>query len=89
MLVSSSNFQSGAIQYASKHGIALIQLTDADSIYETRSAFSVNNSFCTIKQKKTISYIGIMQTGDDSKVVCSYLNNTELKIKDFLVDTNT
>ena len=89
ILVSSSNFQSGAIEYASKHGIALIQLTDADSIYETRSSFPINDSFCSIKKKKTSSYIGVMQTGDDSKVFCSYLYNTESKIKDFLVDVNT
>lgn len=88
VLVSSSNFQSGAIQYASKHGIALIQLTDVDSIYETRSAFSMNNSFGPTKHKKTSSYIGVMQTSDDSKVVCLYLNNTESKLKEFLVDTN-
>ena len=88
VLVSSSNFQSGAVQYATKHGIALIQLTDADSIYETRSTFFKKNSFGPIK-KKTSSYVGVMQTGDASKVFCSYLNNTESEIKEFLVDTNT
>ena len=89
VLISSSNFQSGAVRYATKHGIALIQLTDVDSIYETRSSFSVQNNFNTINQKKTNSYVGIMQTGDDSKVFCSYLNNTESKLKRFLIDKNT
>lgn len=89
VLVSTSNFQSGAVQYATKHGIALIQLTETDSIYETRAVFSVQNSFSSIKQKKTNSYVGVMQTGDDSKVFCAYLNNTESKIKEFLVNTNT
>ncbi len=89
IMVSSSNFQSGAVQYASKHGIALIQLTDADCVYKTRSAFSMQNNFGFIKQKKMSSYVGIMQTGDDRKVYCTYLNNTESKIKDFLVNTNT
>lgn len=87
VLVSSSNFQSGAVQYASKHGIALIQLTDADSIYETRSAFS-EHSFDSLKKKKTGAYVGVMQTGDDSKVICSYLNNTESIFKNFVVNTD-
>lgn len=89
VLVSSSNFQSGAIQYASKHGIALIQLTDTDSIYETRSAFSVYSGSSSIKQKKPSSYVGVMQTGDDSKVFCLYLDNTKSTIKEFLVGKNT
>lgn len=48
----------------------------------------MNNSFDPTKQKKASSYIGVMQTSDDSKVVCLYLNNTESKLKEFLVDTN-
>jgi len=85
VLVSSSNFQSGAIQYASKHGIALIQLTDVDSIYETRAAFISNNGFGPVKQQKMRSCVGIMQMGNASKVSCSYLNNRETELKDFLL----
>lgn len=85
VLVSSSNFQSGAIQYASKHGIALIQLTDADSIYETRSDFAEKGGAFATQKKKTSSYIGVMQVGDEHIVDCLYLSNTELKVRDFLI----
>ena len=61
VLVSSSNFQSGAVQYASKHGIALIQLTDANSIYATRTGFKETSSNFAMQKKKAASYIGVMQ----------------------------
>lgn len=85
VLVSSSNFQSGAVQYASKHGIALIQLTDADSIYATRSGFKERSSFFALPKKKAGSYIGVMQIGDEHIVKCLYLNNTELSLRNFLI----
>lgn len=88
ILISSSNFQSGAIQYAQKHSIALVQLTDSDSIYKTRSAFDVQNDLFDVSHKDKNSYVGVMQTGDEQKVYCSYLSNTELSIKSFLIDTN-
>ncbi|WP_347490454.1 restriction endonuclease [Desulfoscipio sp. XC116] len=85
VLVSSSNFQSGAVQYASKHGVALIQLTDADSIYETRSDFTEKSGAFATQKKKTSSYIGVMQVGDEHIVNCLYLSNTELNVRDFLI----
>lgn len=85
ILVSTSNFQSGAIQYASKYGIALIQLTDEDNIYETRAGFTGIMSPFSTKKTKAISYIGVMQIGDDKTVNCRYLSNTELCVKDFLL----
>lgn len=85
VLVSSSNFQSGAVQYASKHSIALIQLTDADSIYETRSDFTEKGRAFATQKKRANSYIGVMQVGDEHIVKCLRLSNTELNIRDFLI----
>lgn len=88
VLVSSSNFQSGAIQFASKHGIALIQLTESENRYETRSEFSLQDCLDLKKYKKVSSYVGVMQVSDDNKVYCSYLNNAESKIEEFIIGTN-
>lgn len=85
LLVSSSNFQSGAVQYASKHGIALIQLTNSDSIYATRSGFKETSSTFAIQKKKADSYIGVMQLGNEQIVKCLYLSNTELAVRNFLI----
>ena len=38
ILVSSSGFQKGAIEYATKHGIALIRLMNGSLTYQTKSA---------------------------------------------------
>jgi len=37
ILVSTSRFQAGAVQYALSHGIALVKVTEGRFIYETRS----------------------------------------------------
>lgn len=86
ILVSSSNFQSGAVQYATKHGIALIQLTNTDSIYVTRSHIAQKSSILTERGEKANSYIGVMQIGDEYNVKCLYLNDTELGIRNFLIE---
>lgn len=39
MLFSTSGFQSGAIEYAAKHGIALVHLVDGKMSYSTRSMY--------------------------------------------------
>lgn len=39
MIFTTSGFQSGAVEYATIHGIALIQLVDGKSTYRTRSMF--------------------------------------------------
>ncbi len=85
VLVSSSNFQSGAIQYASKHGVALIQLTDANNIYEIRDGFTEKGFGFVTQKKKASSYIGVMQIGDEHNIKCLYLSNTELSVRDFIV----
>lgn len=38
MLFSTAGFQSGAIEYAGAHGIALVRLADGESVWMTRSA---------------------------------------------------
>lgn len=86
VLISSSNFQSGALQFASKHGIALIQLTDSDSLYETRSGFNGQNNPFSLPKKKLNSYVGVMQIGDEYNVSYSYLSNNKLILKEFLFD---
>lgn len=85
VLVSFSNFQSGAVQYVSKHGIALIQLTDADSIYATQSGFKETSSVFALQKKKADFYIGVMQIGDEHIVKCLFLSKTELSLGNFLI----
>lgn len=42
MLFTTSGFQSGAIKYATVHGIALVSIIDGAATYQTRSAFPVD-----------------------------------------------
>jgi len=39
ILFATTSFQSGAIKYATEHGIALVSIVDGDANYETRSAY--------------------------------------------------
>ena len=39
ILFATTGFQSGAIKYATEHGIALVSLVDGDANYETRSVY--------------------------------------------------
>lgn len=41
MLFTTTGFQSGAIKYATAHGIALVSIIDGVATYETRSAYPV------------------------------------------------
>gem|GEM_PF-676621 len=84
ILISSSNFQSGAIEYASKHGIALIQLTDAGEQYVKRSGFNVIMNSHQIPYNDGCQYIGVMQSSTGSGITCSYLSRTNLAIKEYL-----
>ncbi|MBC8997830.1 restriction endonuclease [Pseudomonas sp. N40(2020)] len=42
MLFTTSGFQSGAIKYATAHGIALVSIVDGAATYHTRSAIAVD-----------------------------------------------
>lgn len=44
MIFSTSAFQQGAIEFAIKHGIALVRLKEGIFSYETRSLFNENNA---------------------------------------------
>ncbi|MBI6873436.1 restriction endonuclease [Clostridium aciditolerans] len=84
ILISSSNFQSGAIEYASKHGIALIQLTDAGEQYVKRSQFNVITNSHQIPYNNGCPYIGVMQSSTGIGINCSYLSRTNLSLKAYL-----
>lgn len=85
ILVSSSNFQSGAITYATQHGIALIQLTEAGSQYGTRSMFNTVVAHQHIPYNDGFAYIGVKQTSPKEGITqCSYLSRTNLSLKEFL-----
>lgn len=45
ILISTSGFQSGALQYARKHGIALLQIFDKHVIHIQNSMYSINPSY--------------------------------------------
>ena len=85
ILISSSNFQSGAITYATQHGIALIQLTEAGSEYHTRSMLDMpsERNYSTYCDEK--KYIGVMQTSiKDGLIHCYYLSDSDFCLRNFL-----
>ncbi|WP_027398702.1 restriction endonuclease [Anaerovorax odorimutans] len=84
ILISSSNFQSGAIKYASKHGIALIQLTDAGEQYAMRAQLNVIMNDHRIPYNDGYPYIGVMQSSTGVGINCSYLSSKNLSLKKYL-----
>ena len=55
ILISTSTFQQGALQFAKKHGIALIQIVEKSAIYHTRmlnsSHTEFDNQYCFLMQE--------------------------------------
>lgn len=85
ILVSSSNFQSGAITYATQHGIALVQLTESGNQYETKSMYNTIVSNCHIPCNSSLPYIGVSQTSPKEGITqCSYLSINNLVLRKFL-----
>lgn len=85
VLISTSNFQIGAIKYAKEHGIALIQIVEADLTYEIRTKPNV----IMMDAHKSLynngqPYIGIMQIGSDCGFYCKYLRNGNNNLREFL-----
>ena len=85
ILISTSNFQIGAIKYAKEHGIALIQIVEADLTYEIRTKPNV----IMMDAHKSLynngqPYIGIMQIGSDCGFYCKYLRNGNTNLREFL-----
>ncbi len=86
ILISTSNFQIGAINYAKEHGIALIQLVESGLTYEMRNRENIimmNECRSLCRSKKT--YIGIMQIGHGHKICCEYLKRDNNFLKEFLI----
>ena len=84
VLISSSNFQSGAIKYATQHGIALIQLTEAGSEYYTRDMFNTVVANHRIPYNDGIPYIGVLQKSPDVGIQCLYLSYRNKALQEFL-----
>lgn len=85
ILISTSNFQSGAIKYATEHGIALVQIIDSETSIELR------DRYCVIQNRPNlynhgIPYIGVMQVSVDSGISCKYLREFNDSLKEFLLD---
>jgi restriction system protein len=85
ILILTSNFQIGAIKYAKEHGIALIQIVEADLTYEIRTKPNV----IMMDAHKSLynngqPYIGIMQIGSDCGFYCKYLRNGNTNLREFL-----
>lgn len=87
ILISTSSFQSGAIKFAKEHGIALIQIVEADLTYEIRTKTNViMMDACKSLYNNGQPYIGIMQIGSESGFYCKYLRNGDTNLRDFLVE---
>ena len=85
ILVSSSNFQSGAITYATQHGIALVQLTESGNQIYSRDLYNTIVSHQYMPQNGGLPYIGVKQTSTkEGMTQCTYLSKTNLALRDFL-----
>lgn len=88
IVISTSNFQSGAIKYAQAHGIALIQLTEIGNNYYTRSEMNVIMNHPYMPRSESFPYIGILQQKSEngSGIRCSYLSRRVTKLKEYLLE---
>ena len=87
VLIATSNFQAGAIKYAKEHGIALIQIVEADLTYEIRTKPNViMMNACKSLYNNGKPYIGIMQIGRNCGFYCKYLRNGDNNLRDFLIE---
>jgi restriction system protein len=67
MLFSTSTFQRGAVEYASTHGIALVQVVNGESTYNTRAGDGVRHKpppWANIPK-----YVGWLLTTEDGKAI--------------------
>lgn len=83
IFVSTSNYQSGAIKYAKEHGIALIQLTDADTQYQARGRYGVILAHPNL-HNRGLPYIGVMQTTGEIGIYCQFLRDNSFPLRKFL-----
>lgn len=83
ILISTSNFQSGAIKYATEHGIALIQITNAETITEVRGHYRIILNRPDLYNDGN-PYIAVMQSSTGSGISCKYLRHYSNALKEFL-----
>lgn len=73
VIISTSNFQKGAIDFASVHGIALIQLTEANTNFETRSMKVIMMS-AGDRYNYGEKFVGTLQRQlEKGRISCKYL----------------
>lgn len=84
ILISTSNFQSGAIEYAKVHGIALIQLTEASVNFETRDKMNVIMQHGRTPYNYGKPYTGVMISKGTVGISCSYLSRSNTSLEDFI-----
>ena len=85
ILISTSNFQSGAVDYAKKHGIALIQLTDTKSDYQVRHMPSIMVASNNKPYNYGKPYCGVLiGYKGKSTFTCSYLSRSNNALEEFL-----
>ncbi|CAH2716704.1 hypothetical protein BACCIP111895_03892 [Neobacillus rhizosphaerae] len=84
ILISTSNFQSGAIGYARAHGIALIQITEAGTSFETRDLMNIimNSGGKPFNYGKP--YSGVLIRKTEGGISCSYLSRKNNTLEEFL-----
>lgn len=87
IVVSTFNFQSGAIDYAKAHGIALIQMTETEEIFHTRCHYSVVVNHPYVPRNGGQPYIGVMigRGKDGVGVTCSYLSALSDALEKFIL----
>lgn len=84
ILMSISNFQSGAIDYATKHGIALIQIIESGEQYVTRAKPGTIVAAAHIPHNNGCPFIGVLQHGTIGLTSCSYLSIGNMSLQSFL-----
>ncbi|WP_088228278.1 restriction endonuclease [Desulfosporosinus sp. FKB] len=86
ILMSISNFQSGAIDYATKHGIALIQIIESGKQFDVRVKPGTIVASSHIPHNNGCPYIGVLQYGKVGMTHCSYLRLGNMSLQNFLLN---
>ncbi len=88
IVISTSNFQSGAIEYAKHHGIALIQITDSEENYYARSKVNVIVNYPFVPQNGNSPYTGVLQRKNlaSGGINCYYLTRNNKALQSFLLE---
>lgn len=81
ILATTSYFQTGAIQYASLHGIALVQIVDGKLLYEVRSAVKPKKTWYPPNLEPFAAVMQQMKDGQSTSIYCSNISFTDSLIK--------